>query len=123
MNKAELVESVQKTLGGDTSKAAAERAFVLLQMGAATAGQDAEAAKGLYQESLDRYVTLGDAWFIAEALLGLAYTSLIQGDFDSQRSYVQDALDTYTALRIMNAQKAGFDQDLLRRFIVMLGPA
>jgi putative nucleotidyltransferase with HDIG domain len=35
----------------------------------------------------------------------------------------QDALDTYTALRIMNAQKAGFDQDLLRRFIVMLGPA
>ena len=25
MNKAELVESVQKTLGGDTSKAAAER--------------------------------------------------------------------------------------------------
>ena len=26
MNKAELVETVQKTLGGDTSKAAAERA-------------------------------------------------------------------------------------------------
>ena len=26
MNKAELVESVQKSLGGDTSKAAAERA-------------------------------------------------------------------------------------------------
>lgn len=35
----------------------------------------------------------------------------------------QDALDTFTVLKIMNAQKAGFDQELLRRFIVMLGPS
>jgi len=33
MNKSELVESVQKTLGGDTSKAAAERAVAAVLEG------------------------------------------------------------------------------------------
>ena len=75
-----------------------ERGFVLMQLGAVAAGQDADAAKAYYLESLALFEALEETWFAAEALLGLGHVCLIQGDFVGQRAYVQRALDTFRAL-------------------------
>ena len=45
MNKAELVESVQKSLGGDTSKAAAERAVAAVSGGIESGLMNGEAVQ------------------------------------------------------------------------------
>ncbi|MCA9239832.1 MAG: hypothetical protein KDA37_06520, partial [Planctomycetales bacterium] len=75
-----------------------ERAFVLMQFGAAAAGRDTDAAKEYYLASLALFEALGEAWFAAEVLLGLGHVCLVQGDFVGQRAYVQQALDTYRTL-------------------------
>lgn len=76
----------------------AERAFVLMQLGAAAAGQDTAAAQQYYDQSLALFQALREQLFVAEVLLGLGQVFLVQGDFDGQRAYVQEALETYRAL-------------------------
>lgn len=75
-----------------------ERAFLLLQSGAAEAAHDTDTAQRSYLQSLGLFEELNEAWYVAEALLGLGHISLTQGDFDGQRAYVQRALDMYRTL-------------------------
>lgn len=83
-------------LAGEDSRA--ERAFVLMQLGVAAAGQDIAAAQEYYEESLALFQALQEQWFAAEVLLGLGQVCLVQGDFAGQRAHVQHALETYRAL-------------------------
>ena len=76
----------------------AERAFVLMQMGAEASARDVDVAETFYTESLTLFQELEDQWFAAEVLLGLGHICLTQGDFDGQRMHVQQALDTYRTL-------------------------
>jgi len=76
----------------------AERGFILMQSAAIAAGQDTTAAKEYYLESLSLFEAVEEMWFAAEVRLGLGHVCLIQGDFVGQRSYVQQALDTYRTL-------------------------
>ncbi|MEZ4864836.1 MAG: AAA family ATPase [Caldilineaceae bacterium] len=75
-----------------------EHAFVLMQLGAAAAGQDTVAAQHYYEQSLALFQALQEQWFAAEVLLGLGQVCLVQGDFAGQRAYVQEALETYRTL-------------------------
>ncbi len=74
------------------------RALVLMQLGAAAAGQDPLAAQKLYAESLALFRELGEHWFAAEVEMGLAHVCLTQGDFAGQRTHVEAALGIYRAL-------------------------
>ncbi len=98
-------ESLQRLDAGDAVTAStgeedlrSTRAFVLLQMGALEAVRDTNAAEAYYRESLALFTATNESWFAAEALLGLGHVSLVQGEFDRQRDYVQQALDTYRTL-------------------------
>ena len=76
----------------------AARAAILMELGAATAGQDAVASQATYAQSLVLFRELGEQWFAAEVLLGMGHVCLTLGDFDGQRAHVQAALDTYRTL-------------------------
>ncbi|MGB5048649.1 MAG: AAA family ATPase, partial [Caldilineaceae bacterium] len=88
-----------------------ERAFVLMQLGAAAAASDTQAALTYYRESLALFESISEAWFAAEVLLGLGHVCLLQGDFPGQRAYVQKALDTYRTLG--NVRGAAFALSML----------
>jgi predicted ATPase/transcriptional regulator with XRE-family HTH domain len=75
-----------------------EQAFMLLQIGAAESARDTDAAEQRFLQSLAIFEALGEDYFVAEVLLGLGHIHLIQGDFDTQRQYVERALDTYRTL-------------------------